>query len=61
MQRPGKRELSGLGLVCVLFGGWFFVAGFEQPWTFGHICTLAVFASGIMICAYVLFRALIRR
>jgi hypothetical protein len=33
----GKRELVGGGLLLLILGGWFFVAGFEQPWTTSHI------------------------
>ena len=56
MHRPGKRELGSLGLLFVIVGGWFFAAGFEQPWTVGHICTLVMLMSGIILCGYTLIR-----
>ncbi|HWB07825.1 MAG TPA: hypothetical protein VG826_01180 [Pirellulales bacterium] len=56
MQRPGKRELGSLGLLAVILGGWFFAAGFEQPWTIGHISTLVLLAIGLVICGYTLVR-----
>ena len=30
MQRPSERELVSLGVLFVILGGGFFVAGFEQ-------------------------------
>lgn len=53
MQRTSKRDLGGMGLLFVIVGGWFFLAGFEQPWTIGHIATLVLLVLGVAICAYV--------
>jgi hypothetical protein len=54
MQRLRKRELGGMGLLFVIVGGWLFAAGFEQPWTIGHIATLVMLIVGVAICLYVL-------
>jgi hypothetical protein len=56
MQRNPKWETGSLGLLFVILGGWFFAAGFENPWTIGHICTLAILVLGIAICGFALVR-----
>ena len=56
MQRASKRELVSLGVLFVILGGWFFVAGFEQPWTVSHIGALVMLVLGVVVCCYTLFR-----
>jgi hypothetical protein len=56
MPRNSKREIGGLGLLFVILGGWFFAAGFENPWTIGHFCTLAMLIAGVLLGACAVFR-----
>lgn len=56
MERSSKREIGAIGALFVLVGGWFFGAGFERPWTIGHMSTLLMLLAGIAICVYALLR-----
>lgn len=57
---PGytNRRLGSIGLLFTILGAWFFVAGFEQPWTIGHIGTLVFLIFGFALCIYGYGRAL---
>ena len=52
MQRYTNRALGSIGLLFAILGGWFFVAGFERPWSFGHIGTLVFAICGLALTFY---------
>jgi len=52
MQRYTNRALGSIGLLFAILGGWFFVAGFERPWSFGHIGTLVFAIFGLALTFY---------
>jgi len=52
MKLSTNRGLGGIGLLFAILGGWFFLAGFEDPWTTSHIATLAFLVFGLVLAIY---------
>jgi len=52
MQRYTNRAWGSLGLLFAILGGWFFLAGFEQAWSIGHIGALAFLIFGLALALY---------
>jgi len=50
MKLSSSRAIGNIGLLFTIVGGWFFVAGFEQPWSAGHIGTLVFLIFGLVLC-----------
>ena len=50
MKLSSSRAIGNIGLLFIIVGGWFFVAGFEQPWSAGHIGTLVFLIFGLVLC-----------
>lgn len=58
MQGYTNRRLGSIGLLFTILGLWFFMAGFEQPWSISHIGTLVFLIFGFSLCVYGYGRAL---
>jgi hypothetical protein len=52
MKLSTKRGLGGIGLLFTILGGWFFIAGFEIPWTASHITALVFLIFGLVLAIY---------
>ena len=52
MQFATNRGSGGIGLLFTIPGGWFFLAGFEDPWTASHITALAFLIFGLALAIY---------
>ena len=52
MKLSTNRGLGGIGLLFTILGGWFFLAGFEDPWTTSHIATLGFLILGLALGIY---------
>jgi hypothetical protein len=52
MQRCTNRASGSIGLLFSILGGWFFLAGFERPWSIGHIGTLIFLIFGLALALY---------
>ena len=50
MKLASNRAIGSIGLLFAIVGAWLFVAGFEQPWTGGHIGTLVFLILGLVLC-----------
>jgi hypothetical protein len=61
MQLSTNRAVGSIGLLFTILGAWFFGAGFEQPWSVGHIGTLVFLIFGLALCAYGYGKALFGR
>ena len=61
MKIASKRAIGSIGLLFTIVGTWLFVAGFEQPWTSGHIGTLVFLVFGLVLCVLGYSNAFSRR
>lgn len=52
MKLATNRALGGIGLLFTILGGWFFLAGFEQPWTTSHVAALFFLIFGLALAIY---------
>jgi hypothetical protein len=55
-----NRRSGGLCLLFAILSAWFFLAGFEQPWTISHITMLVVLVTTLPLSVYFYGRHLFR-